>query len=117
MNANDLLYSPVTWTATDTQTHATTTATKAADTNRRHMVAGVTISFAGAVAATITVQLKDGSNVLDQWEIPASTPQPLTITYDRPLRGSVNSAITLVIPDAGAGIKTTAVVKGFSLWG
>lgn len=112
MAARDEYMGASTWSVVATDTHAVVTATKAAGTNRVHYAHGVTISFSGGTPAAGTVQLKDGSTVLDQWEIPAILTAPITVDYAHPLRGTNNTAMTLSCTDLGASIKVTLVLKG-----
>jgi len=112
--AEQMLTSPATFNVLDSQTNATATATQAAKAGARHFVTGLTISASAAPAAAVTAQLKDGNTVIDQFEIPAGAFAPILHNYTRPLRGSVNSAITLVVPALGASVKGTAVIHGFT---
>ena len=110
----DVAYAPIEWSVVASGTNATATATKAAAAGVQHFVMGISVSFSGAPSAALTVTLKDGTTVIDQWEVPAGAQSPLPFNFTRPFRITSGNLTELGIPAAGVGIKATAVLKGFS---
>ena len=111
----DKAFAPTQWTVVDSQTNATATATKAAVSGKQHFITGVSFSMSAAPAASVTVQVKDGSTVLDQFQIPggAGTAQaPLVHNYYPPLQITSGNAATITVGALGATVVGTVVLKG-----
>lgn len=108
----DLAFSPTSWTEIDSKTNATATATKAADTKRQHFVTGISFSMSATPAQAVTVQVKDGDTVLDQFQIPAAAQAPLIHNYMPPLRITEGKAASITVGALGANVVGTVVLKG-----
>lgn len=106
----------VQWVATDTETNATCTATQAANGSTqvklRHMIYGYTFSFSGGTPAAGTIQIKDGSTVLDQIEVSVLQAGPLQFDYKYPLPCRPGNAATITCGDLGANVKVTLMLRG-----
>lgn len=103
------------WAATDRQTNATATATKAAVVGHRHYVTGITVSASAAPAAAVEVQLlSGGATSMDDFEVPANAFAVIRFNYDSPLRGGIGEAITLVLPALGAAVVGNVVINGYT---
>lgn len=114
--AEACLFGPLGWPSVIASgTAAVATATKAAAPGFQHILSGITISASGTPAAAVTVTLKDGTTVIDQWEIPAAAFAPIVIEYKRPFIITVGNLVELSIPSLGAAIKGTAVIRGLSV--
>lgn len=110
----DLAFAPITWTVVTQATNGTCTATKAAETGRRHWIAGVSVSASAAPLTNVLVQLNDDSVVWDQWELPAAAFAPLVYNYARPYRGGTNAPVNVTVGAMGAGVRCTVVLRGFT---
>lgn len=111
----DKAFAPTQWTVVDSQTNATATATKAAVAGKQHFITGISFSMSAAPAAAVTVQVKDGSTVLDQFQIPAAAQAPLLSNYNPPLTITVGAAASITVGALGAGVVGTVVLKGKTL--
>lgn len=95
-----------------TATAGVCTATRAAPGVGNFLaVTGITISSSGTIAAAVAATLKDGTTVIDRWELPASAIAPISINYNRPLVCSDNAAAVLSVPSLGGGITCTVVLR------
>lgn len=108
----DRAFAPTTWTVVDSKTNDTATATKAAVAGKQHFITGVSFSMSAAPAAAVTVQVKDGTTVIDQFQIPAAAQAPLIMNYHPPLQLTPGNAATLTVGALGSGVVGTVVVKG-----
>ncbi len=108
----DKSFAPTQWTVVASQTNATTTATQAAVAAKQHFITGISFSMSAAPAAAVTVQVKDGSTVLDQFQIPAAAQAPLVHNYHPPLTITVGNAASITVGALGAGVVSTVVLKG-----
>jgi hypothetical protein len=114
--AEACLFGPLGWPSViASATAGVATATKAAAAGFQHILSGVSISASGAVAVAVTVTLKDGTTVIDQWELPASAFAPIVIEYKRPFVITAGNLVELSIPSLGAAIKGTAVIRGLTV--
>lgn len=113
----DLLAAPTKWTVVDTQTNATATATKAASAGRNHYITGISFSADRAPTAPVAVQLKDGSTVIDEWEVPASAFSPVMFNFLRPILITTNTAATLTCGAGGTSVKVSLTLRGFTAQG
>lgn len=115
-NLNDVAFALTQWIATDTQTHATATATQAANGSTeiklRHIIYGWSFSFSGGTPSAGTIQVKDGSTVLDQIELAAINTAPIICEYKHALPCSPGNAATVTCSDLGASIKVTLTLRG-----
>ena len=103
-----------TWTSYDTGTNAALTATTALVANQQHYITKVTASFSAAVAAAVTLAIKDGTTVIWQVEI---APGVLTFTENfetRPLHGTRGTAVNVTVGAAGTGVVQTVCMAGFT---
>lgn len=108
----DKSFAPTQWSVIDSKTNATATATKAADSAKQHFVTGISFSASAAIGAAVTVQVKDGATVLDQFQIPATMVTPLVVHYHPPLTITVGNAASVTVGALGAGVVGTVVLKG-----
>ena len=103
------------WSVVDSDTNAVVTATKAAPGQGMALyVTGISISASAAPDAPVTVELKDGSTVVDQWEVPAAVIAPIFLNFVRPFQMSENAAAVLTMEALGGGIVGTVVLKGYT---
>lgn len=114
VQAERLLYAPPDWVVIGTETAATTTATVAAVTNKQHFVQKAVVSFSAAPAGALTFTIKDGSTTIFQAEIPAATTAPAVYTFEKPLNGTVNTAMTGNLASAGGSTVGTIWMCGIS---
>ncbi len=110
----DSAFAPTQWTVVASQTNATATATKAADATKQHYLTGISFSMSAAPAAPVTVQVKDGTTVLDQFQIPAAAQAPLILNYVPPLAITPGNLAEITVGALGAGVVGTVVLKGKS---
>lgn len=103
---------PTQWTVVNSQTNATATATQAAVSTKQHFITGISFSMSAAPAAALTVQVRDGATVLDQFQIPAAAQAPLVMNYSAPLACTPGNAASITVGAGGAGIVCTVVLKG-----
>jgi hypothetical protein len=71
------------------------------------------VSASTAPATAISVTLKDGTTVIKQIEISANAFSPIPLVPSRGFKASAGNAVTLNVPDAGAGVKVSATLAGF----
>jgi hypothetical protein len=108
----DRAFAPTTWTVVDSQTNATATATRAATAGKQHFITGISFSMSAQPAAAVTVLVRDGATVLDQFQIPAAAQAPLVHNYHPPLQITTGNAATITVGALGAGVVGTVVLKG-----
>lgn len=108
----DLAFAPTAWTVVDSKTNATATATKAAASGKQHFITGISFSASAAPVAAVTVQVKDGDTVLDQFQIPAAAQAPLVHNYMPPLQITSGNAATITVAALGSAVVGTVVLKG-----
>ena len=101
--------------AYDAQTNATATATIAAKTGYVFYVTNIELSLSAAPSAAMVFQLKSGSTVKKQYQIPAAATAPVVINFSRPFKLTVSEAATVTTGAAGTGIICTIGISGF--WG
>lgn len=114
MRLEDLLCKPIQWSPQDTKVNAVATATWPGVAGKQHFICGISISASAQPTAAVTVTIKDGSNVLDQWEIPAAQFAPIVHNYTRPFVCSNGGDAIVTVGAMGSGVRGTAVLKGFS---
>lgn len=114
---NKLAAAPVQWSQKGTGTNAVATAAQAGATGLRQVVTGFTVSASGAVAATVTVTLKDSTTnaILDEFVLPTGTLEPIIHDYTHPLLSSVGGGVSMAVPALGAGIVGEVILRGFTL--
>lgn len=113
MDLNRLLGKPADQFAIDTQTNATATATITAPTSPRCvLITGVSISADRAPASPFTVQVKDGTTVIKQFEIPAAAFSPIEIDFKRGLICGPGNAAVITAGAGGASVKVTLGIAG-----
>lgn len=104
------------WTVVATAVNAAATATKAANASTqvglRHYILGYSFSFKGGAPAVGTLQVKNGSTVLDQVEIPISLVGPIIVDYVHPLRCDIQADASITVGALGAGVTGTVVLRG-----
>lgn len=105
------------WTATAAETNSPTTATKAAAAGIVHCLTGFSVSASAAPATVLTVQLKDGTTVIDQYRLPAEVQTPLVVNYNYPIECTSGNAASITISAGGVDVITTANLRGFSIMG
>lgn len=114
MRLEDLLCKPIQWSPVATQVNATTTATQSGIAGKQHFICGISISASAQPTAAVTVTLKDGGTVLDQWEIPPAQFAPIVHNYTRPFVCSGGNDASASVTAMGAGVRSTVVLKGFT---
>lgn len=110
----DLLFKPATWSVIATAVNGIATATKLAITGQQHFITAVSISCSGIPVTSVQVLIKEGSNVLDQWELPPAQFAPITPNFIRPYVGSPSSDVSITVGAMGAGIRGTVCIRGFT---
>ena len=85
------------WVEKATQDNAEATATKAADTNRQHVIFSVDASF--SATKTKLLQVKDGSTI--KWE--GYVYDSREVKFPKAIAMSKNSAVTAVLAASGTG--------------
>lgn len=108
----DSAFAPTTWTVVASQTNATATATQAAVAGKQHFLTGISFSMSAAPATAITVQVKDGTTVIDQFQIPAAAQAPFVHNYTPPLEVTAGAAASITVGALGSGVVGTVVLKG-----
>lgn len=108
----DKSFAPTQWTVVASQTNATATATKTADAAKQHFITGISFSMSAQPAAAVTVQVRDGATVLDQFQIPAAAQAPLVHNYTPPLAITNGAAASITVGALGSGVVGTVVLKG-----
>lgn len=114
MRLEDLLCKPIQWSPVTSVVNGVATATQSGITGKQHFICGISISASGQPTAAVTVTIKDGTTVLDQWEVPAAQFAPIVHNYTRPFVCSNGSDASVSVTSMGAGIRGTAVLKGFT---
>lgn len=109
-----LLYAYPDWTAVGSETAGTTTATATALAGRQRAALWAVVSFSAAPAGAIVFQLKDGSTVIFQAEIPASATAPILIPL-RGLRATQGVALSATMGSAGGSTVGTIALAGVTL--
>jgi len=67
-----------------------------------HLITGVVLSYSGGSVTGGNVQVKDGTNVVFNLDIVAAGAEK--ISFNPPLKGSPNTALSVVLADGGSGI-------------
>lgn len=89
-------------TATGTATHAAATATAATPgTNQSVYLTGYSASFSAAPTAFATLQIKDGSTVLETIYVGST---PVTREFSSPIKIASTDVLTAVLGDGGTSI-------------
>jgi len=83
------------WVVKDSQDNSAATAAKAAETDKTHILTGVSASFSGS--ATKLLQIKDGTAVIAEHYIVNSGHIPLSI------RATAGNAVSAVLAASGTG--------------
>jgi hypothetical protein len=63
-------------------------------------------------SAAVTVQVKDGDTVVDQFQIPAAAQAPLLHNYTPPLAITMGNAASITVGALGSAVVGTVVLKG-----
>jgi hypothetical protein len=108
----DKAFAPTQWTVVASQTNATATATKAADAAKQHFITGISFSMSAQPTSPVTVQVRDGSTVIDQFQIPAAAQAPLLHNYTPPLTITPGAAASITVGALGSAVVGTVVLKG-----
>jgi selenophosphate synthase len=87
------------WSETASDTNAETTATRAAESGRQHIIYGVSASF--ATTATALLQVKDGSTVIWQDYVY----DKLNLTFPQGLSATKGNAVSAVLAASGGPIQ------------
>jgi hypothetical protein len=97
--------------ATDTAnaTHAAVTITYAANSGKAHGIWNISMTYSGGTASGGKVQLKRGSTVVQEWVTGAAA--TFSISFEKPVGGAINEAISVVLADGGVGIVGTLNVQ------
>lgn len=105
------------WTVVDADTGERVTATKVGVTGIVHCITGFSVSANNQPDATLTVEVKSGSTVIDQYELPAELLAPVVVNYNYPIEcGSGEDAI-VTVGSPGAGVASAVSLRGFSIMG
>lgn len=111
--SEQLLYGVPTWhQVTSVNNNTASTATAAAVAGKCHFVVGYTVSVSAAPSSPVSVTLKDGTTVIDQFELAAAG--VVTREMTRPIRITAGNLAALSIPAVGGTTRATAVLKGFT---
>lgn len=86
--------------------------TMGAVVGKRHAIDGILWSMSADPAAPVTIQVKDGTNVLREWEV--SKGGPGFIPFPHGIRGSVNTGMVLHLSAPGGSI--SAHVEPLAHW-
>lgn len=105
------------WTVVDSKDNATATATKAAASGIVHCITGASFSVNAQPTQVLTVQVKSGSTVIDEYRLPAEIQGPLVVNYNYPIECESGQAATIVVNAAGNGVVTAVSLRGFSIMG
>ena len=108
---------PTTWnlTGTSAANTAQTVTQTAAGAGVRNYLSGLTVSWSGgAPAAGANIQVKDGSTVI--WDCyigqAGGTQGSNDFEFTQPLRGSANTALSIVVAAGGSGVTTKVSAQG-----
>lgn len=108
----DKAFAPTTWTVVDSKTNATATATQAAAAGKQHFITGISFSMSAQPVGPVTLQVKDGATVIDQFQIPAAAQAPLIHNYHPPLQITAGAAAEITVGALGSAVVGTVVLKG-----
>lgn len=108
----DKAFAPTTWSVVASQTNATATATQAGVTGKQHFITGISFSMSAQPVSAVTVQVKDGSTVIDQFQIPAAAQAPFVHNYYPPMQITADNAASITVGALGTSIVGTVVLKG-----
>lgn len=103
-----------TWTVIDTGSNATLAASIGAKAQQQHFLTHFTVSFSAALAAAVTVTVKDGTTVIWQTEIGTEVRIYTENFETRPLHASTNAALVVGVAAAGSGVTQTISMAGYS---
>lgn len=88
-------------------------ATKAAAANTRHFITGISFSYAGGLAAIVSVQIKSATTVIATFKVDADG--AYDFDFARPIRANAaNELVSVTVPAGGAAVEGTATIRGFS---
>ena len=110
------LFGPCTWSAFDTQTAATTTATHTGIANKQHLLYKAVVSFSAAPAGALIFLIKDGSTTMFRAEIPASATAPVAFDFGlRPLTAAIGADLVGTVASAGGSTVQTVWLCGVTI--
>ena len=115
ISAEKAAFAPPTWTAVDTGTNGALVANVVAVARQQHYLTHFTVSFSAALAAPVTVTVKDGTTVIWQVEIGVLSSTFTENFETRPLHASTNAALSVNVGAAGSGVVQTISAAGFSI--
>ena len=102
VNAEKALFGGAGSWAMDTETTGAATATRTGVTAKQHCCFKVVVGFAVAPTAAVTLQVKDGTTVIFQTQIPAALTAPVPIDFGlRPLWATQGADLVATCTDAG----------------
>lgn len=87
------------------------TVTLAAAAGLRNVIEGISWSLSAAPASPVTLQIKDGATLMDQWYITSAGPSG-AVPFPRPIRGTANTAMTATISAPGGSVVATVNFYG-----
>lgn len=117
-SAEQLLFNPAVWGLVPVSaTNGVATCSIAGAAGAIHFVTGYSISFSGLIAAATTMQVKSGTTVIDQLELPGAVLAPIIRNYTRPLKCAEGALASITVGALGTGIVGTAVLFGFTTRG
>lgn len=105
------------WTAVDTKDNATATATKVGVTGIVHCLTGISASVNGLPATALTVQVRSGNTVIDEYRLPAEIQGPLVVNYNFPIECGSGETVSVSVNAAGNNVVTAVTLRGFSIMG
>lgn len=105
------------WTAVDSQENAIATATKAGTAGIVHCLTGFSFSANSQPTTVLTIQVKSGDTVLDEYRIPAEVMSPVVVNYNYPIECTSGEAASVSVGAAGVGVVTSVSLRGFSIMG
>lgn len=109
-----LLFGPLGWSVVATATNGISAATKAGVAGFQHVISGVSLSASAAPTAIQTVTLKDGSTVLEQWELPVAAFAAIMFDFKRPYVITAGANAVLSMPALGVAVVGTVVLRGMT---
>lgn len=109
------IYDTTNWTVQDSGTHAALDATRSGVPGQAHIVTGFSISCNGTPTGPLTAQLTDGTDVLDEWRIPAAAFAPIIHNYSYPIRLRSGRPATLTLTDPGTDISASITLRGHTV--
>lgn len=111
--AERLAFGAPDWTLIDTATATALNAVLAAVQGVQHVLEHVTLSYSAATAVA-TLQVKDGSTVIWQAEIPAAA-GPFIFDFSKcPLRATTGASLSVIVGSAGGAVVQTISAIGYS---